>query len=321
MAKDGMTLTIGLIYITLIGLVWTFLYAPFEFCRPIWGCYTRPYFSNPAGIMTLFGALFLVPSFILALIFVTTSYSTTTGKVAFGFGVFGWTFGIIGSIGAFTDYTSMNYVPTLMLIFFLGLIVFGTLVFIRVWKHDDFTRDRIKLIWGIVNLSLMGLVWIFWISWIYWYSPIFMIDNGFFWGGVFFYVPAFILNAVFFAQARGTTSGSVGFGLGVPGWGLCLIGIFWEIRFPYFTDTVSIIFYLIITSLIILSGIILFTRVYKAGGYAPAITEQIRQPTRTVPSMYPAPMPPGPPCPDCNRATRHIVQYNRYYCDYCKKYI
>ncbi|NVM28608.1 MAG: hypothetical protein HWN65_07170 [Candidatus Helarchaeota archaeon] len=321
MAKDGTTLTIGLIYITLIGLVWIFLFARFEYCYPMDGCYNLVYFITTPGLTTLFGALFLVPSFILALIFITTSYSTTTGKVAFGFGVFGWIFGIIGNIDILSYYTNVNYVPTLMLIFFLGLAVFGTIVFVRVWKFDDFARDRVKFIWGIVNLSLMGLVWIFWIGGILWSFPIFIMYNDFFLG-VFFYVPAFILNAVFFAQARGITSGKVGFGLGVPGWVLCLIGIIFEIRFPHFyTDVVSIIFYLIITSLIILSGIILFTRVYKAAEYAPAITEPIRQPTTTIPSVSPARMPPGPPCPDCSRATRHIAQYNRYYCDHCQKYI
>ena len=28
-----------------------------------------------------------------------------------------------------------------------------------------------------------------------------------------------------------------------------------------------------------------------------------------------------PTCPECNKATRFITQYSRYYCDQCKKYV
>lgn len=45
------------------------------------------------------------------------------------------------------------------------------------------------------------------------------------------------------------------------------------------------------------------------------------EPTTSQPFLQPSSQEPGPPCPECDKATRFIAQYNRYYCDYCQKYI
>jgi len=193
---------------------------------------------------------------------------------------------------------------------------------IRRGMGDTLAKDNTTLTLGIIYSILAGLSWIFlflpfrYCTWtcyniIYLGSPGGSITTF----GNLFLIPSSILYIVFIASDEGSTSASVGFGLGVPGWVLGFIGqIIGFIDDPYLiyaSPTILLLFFISLTVL----GSILFARRHLWEETLAPITS-----TPTQPTPPPAGVP-GPPCPHCNGATRYIPEYNRYYCDHCQKYV
>lgn len=143
--------------------------------------------------------------------------------------------------------------------------------------------------------------------------------------GDLFLIPSFILYMVFYCSTEGGTSSAVGFGLGFPGWLFGIIGSlinnninFWSDT--YYTNSVITFFLLIFYILLLIFGSILLARRNR--------WEILAGVSRVAPTRMPGISPivpsigvPGPPCSICNRPTRFITQYNRYYCDSCQKYV
>ena len=169
-------------------------------------------------------------------------------------------------------------------------------------------RDKLLLIYGIINVCLIAVVWIllFMPGWyagfstpipsLYFVTP----GGGINFYGSFFLVPSLILNLVFILSKEGNTSGKVGFGLGVPGWILNLIGSITGILYMFYFTFISPIIILILDIFLIVSGALLFSRCYsdevlatvpnsymQYSSYNSSYTLQDRQL--------------GPPCPLCNR--------------------
>jgi len=186
---------------------------------------------------------------------------------------------------------------------------------------------------GVIYIVLVILQWFFLFMYYEWFGgysyegPFMFSFPGlavFF--GCCFLIPSFILNTIFFASKESTTTGKVGFGLGIPGWFFCFIGGLSGITQGVGTQ-VTALFSFIFTLGLILFGSLLFWRVYKAEGDLYPTTTTYAEPRATPPTFETSSVslrslqPPGPPCPKCDRATRYISEYDRYYCDSCERYV
>lgn len=188
-------------------------------------------------------------------------------------------------------------------------------------------KDGVTIAIGIIYCCIVVLCWIFLFRMDYVSSPIpgvkmyFTTTPGGMFGffGNCFLVPSFILYMVFFSSTEGSTSATVGFWLGLVGWGIGLYGQIgaWATNYNFNSTTVILtIFY----AILIIFGSILYARNDK--WLENATASSTTAPQVSVPSpVYPSNTTPGPPCSLCNRATRFIAQYNRYYCDSCKNYV
>ena len=141
MVKSTPTIVFAVLYIALTGLQWIFLFLPYSFYDFLYDQWTYSIFFifSGGGYLILFGALFLIPSSILFIIFALSTEGTASGKIGYGLGLPGWLLGIAGCIDAFYiiyGYPSLDtlYVPLCSTLFMIGLIIFGSLLFKRVYK-------------------------------------------------------------------------------------------------------------------------------------------------------------------------------------------
>jgi len=186
-------------------------------------------------------------------------------------------------------------------------------------------KDGTTIILGIIYCALAGLNWLFIFlpSCDGWHcGPYIFISFGsstFTFFGILFLIPSFIMYMIFFCSTEGSTSASVGFGLGIPGWVLVMIGSIFNFLFEY----ISFVAIMLLSFAIALTifGSILFTRRHDWEQPLDASSVSPTGPSTTLPTYSPSPTRPGPPCSKCNRATRFIAEYNRYYCDQCQQYV
>ncbi|HUX98469.1 MAG TPA: hypothetical protein VMV49_02830 [Candidatus Deferrimicrobium sp.] len=185
-------------------------------------------------------------------------------------------------------------------------------------------KDGTTIILGIIYCAIVGLCWIFMCFpyYSYFLGPYFVSTPG----GIFAFlgnlvlIPSFIMYMIFFCSTEGSTSASVGFGLGIAGWVLGMTGQILEMLFGYFSSFLVIemlIFYISLT----VFGSILFARRHNWELPLAASRETPSSSPITPPTSPSSPTIPGPPCSKCNRATRFIAEYNRYYCDQCQQYV
>ncbi|MHA1275752.1 MAG: hypothetical protein ACTSRC_19460 [Candidatus Helarchaeota archaeon] len=80
--------------------------------------------------------------------------------------------------------------------------------------------------------------------------------------------------------------------------------------FPSFTRSMYIGFWVLPSIMLLIGGVVGI--VTRSDSYTTSFTSAAHL---TMPSVTP-----GPPCPYCNNAMRFIYQYDRYYCDRCRKY-
>ncbi|MDD1777006.1 MAG: hypothetical protein LUQ65_02480 [Candidatus Helarchaeota archaeon] len=197
-------------------------------------------------------------------------------------------------------------------------------------------KDSVTVVVGIVSLALIIIQWIIQVlPYEYellsvYHSSTYLLNStsGFLmFFGVILLIPSFILDAVFIASTKGSTSGKVGFGLGVGGWAIIVLGNVAVYLAPSHLIITTYIPLLstTLTICLIIFGILLFSRVYK-------IKPRTDQ---DLPSTFTTTRPEGasqskasssddlvgPPCPDCNKATKYMAKYDRYYCPDCKKYL
>ncbi len=322
MGKDSLTITLGAIYDTCIVITWLLLYMPFDYCVGGGSCYSRTYISGGAGMVTYFGLLVLIPSFILMTVFIASSDSTTTWQAGFGIGVFGWLLILSGAVNNLIYYTNIHYLTILMLILPSILIATGVLCFARIWKFKDFTRDQSKFISGLINISLIVVIQLLFNMA---FLNILVIPVILFYFGLIIFIPVFILNTVFFASSESDTSGTVGFIFGIFAWLLCVAGSIMALTSSHpSVDVGAATIGLILTILIVVSGSFLYSRINKVDGYIPEVIRRTRRPSVIRRTSYPAVRTlsnaPGPPCPECHRNTTYIAQYERFYCYNCGKY-
>ena len=177
-------------------------------------------------------------------------------------------------------------------------------------------KDTTTVTFGIIYTVCIGLCWILLFFptcyYIYCYAYVATPGGIFSLVGDLLLVPSLILYLIFFFSDEGHTSASVGFGLGLPGWILGLIGQVFSF-ICYEGEGIAmwlLAFYITLT----VFGSLLFSRRHKwEADVSPT------SPTTTRATL-PSTAVPGPPCPNCNRATRYIPQYSRYFCDSCQKY-
>ena len=120
MVRDSTAVGLGVPYIILIALTWVnagILNLYFMIGLP-W------IYTHPGCLWIIVGCLFLIPVFILTLVFMSNS-DEDTEKVAFGLALPGWFLILIGTmIGLY--YTTSNYVtPALFFVYILPQIVLG----------------------------------------------------------------------------------------------------------------------------------------------------------------------------------------------------
>jgi hypothetical protein len=187
-------------------------------------------------------------------------------------------------------------------------------------------KDKLTVRYGIISAVLIVVIWVFMfiggVSRIYYsgdyhyhYLPYISSPGGLITiFGVLFLIPSFILDLVFFISDDGNSSGKVGFGLGVPGWIICLIGSIYGLSIGYYHRYISPLIILLCVICLVVFNSLLFARCYS---------DEI---LKTLPNVHisnycPATSNLGPPCPLCNRATKYIRRYDRYYCYHCQRYV
>ena len=143
--------------------------------------------------------------------------------------------------------------------------------------------------------------------------------------GSFLLVPSVVLSLVYIFSEQRFTLGRVGIAIGIPGMFLWLAGTLEPlVTFWIYTRFSATILFLITLSMM-LSGNLLFWRTFEIE----EVSEQVvitpyktPPPEHSIPeTQTPRTQTPGPPCSRCNRAARFIPEYNKFYCDHCKKYI
>ena len=77
MAKDKLTVIYGIIYTSLIVVIWIFLFV-IGVCDSYYHDYILFYLMSPGGMFTFLGALFLVPSFIFNMVFFLSDEGNTS---------------------------------------------------------------------------------------------------------------------------------------------------------------------------------------------------------------------------------------------------
>ncbi|NVM27274.1 MAG: hypothetical protein HWN65_00420 [Candidatus Helarchaeota archaeon] len=266
MQMDKKTIYV-IIYAVLTALIWVFLFLPFHHCFAGPVCHDSLYLFSRHILngVTFIGAALILTSLIFLVLYTKTVNNIKTGLIGFGLGVFGWSCTLIGSLEPITnpDLIIMTGIPWGFVIFSLALIVVGILLLKDMCEHVGLTWDQVKNVWGLINLSLLELV--FTLSMIgFFYYPIYLLDiaNPFFVIGTAFFVPTFILNLIFI-MLDGKTSKKVGFYLGITGVSLSYFGVIsFNIMYGY-ASTGGLILYLILISLVTLSGIFVFMKVDK----------------------------------------------------------
>lgn len=135
MAKDRGTIVLGIIYCSIIGICWLLMFSTIYYGNHL---YDLIYLLSPGGRLATFGNCFLIVSFIFYMIFFCSTEGGRSASVGFGLGMPGW---IIGIIGSFINYYSVYYyssipIATILLIFYITLIVLGAILFARrnKWK-------------------------------------------------------------------------------------------------------------------------------------------------------------------------------------------
>lgn len=192
-------------------------------------------------------------------------------------------------------------------------------------------KDGATIALGIIYCVLIGLCWVLLFCPTYIYHPSF--QEGIYIhtiGGIFalignlVLIPSFILYMVFFCSTEGSTSASVGFGLGIPGWALGIFGqilqLLWASEYFHFSNKPITILLLSFYIALVVIGSILLARRHKWEELGVNQPIYDRAPTMDF-SISSSPTAPGPPCSICSGSTRFIAQYNRYYCDTCQKYV
>jgi hypothetical protein len=183
-------------------------------------------------------------------------------------------------------------------------------------------KDAGTITLGVLYTCLVFIIWTIILRYISYYTSFYPAAGGIFIGSLFL-IPSVILYMVFYCSTEGHTSASVGFGLGLPGWIIAVIGIYIGFVTGYINFLDGLIFFFYV--LLIIFGSILFS--YRHSWEEPYYTRSVRpappalsQTPLQPPSQPISQMIPGPPCSKCSRATRYIAQYDRYYCDHCQKY-
>ncbi len=149
-------------------------------------------------------------------------------------------------------------------------------------------KDDATIVLGILYYSVVMTCWSFST-----YGAFIIIGN-------FVLIPSAILYTVFFASTEGGISASVGFGFGIAGWTLGVIGVLINISVGMpnpdipFTDIPFVVLAFYIAAAVL--GTFLFMRRHKW----------------ETPPLF---------CPRCNRTTRYIAKYKKHFCDQCQKYI
>ncbi len=125
MDEDSTKLGLGIPYLILIFLTWL------NAAGHSGGSYYYWVYSNWGGLLAIIGCLFLIPVFILTIIFISTPDNASSESAAFGLAVPAWLLILIGSmIGLY--YTVSSYiVPIFFFIFVCPQIILGCGLFAR----------------------------------------------------------------------------------------------------------------------------------------------------------------------------------------------
>jgi len=126
MANDNTAIGLGIPYIILIVLTWINA----GVLELYFGTSIPWIFTHIGGIWITVGCLFLIPVFILTIIFISTAEDSSE-KVAFGLALPGWFLIIIGTIIGLYYETTNFITPALFFIFVLPQIVLGFGLFAR----------------------------------------------------------------------------------------------------------------------------------------------------------------------------------------------
>lgn len=131
------------------------------------------------------------------------------------------------------------------------------------------TKDKLTVIYGILNVGLIAVIWIFlflpgWVQYgmfdklqLYFSSP----------GGIFSFIggliliPALILNLIYILSEEGDKSGRIAFSLGVAGWSICILGSIMGLLLLNRYKFISPILILIFDGVLICMGIMLYIRI------------------------------------------------------------
>ncbi|MDD1777005.1 MAG: hypothetical protein LUQ65_02475 [Candidatus Helarchaeota archaeon] len=142
-AKDSVTVYIGIVYISLIILQWITQFLPYNYA--IWNPVFLDYvyynsifiLNGSTWVFLILGAVLLIPCFILNIIFIASSQGTKSGKAGFGLGAAAWVYLVIAPLSIYLDPNHLiltPYVPLLSAILTICLIIFGILLFTRAFK-------------------------------------------------------------------------------------------------------------------------------------------------------------------------------------------
>jgi len=146
MERDVKKIIYGIIYISFIVLQWVFLFVfPYTY-GDFSTHYTGIFFDTFPGKIVFFALLSLIPNVILDIIFMGSTKSKTSGRVAFGLGLPEWIVGLVG-FTCFWDAFGIHWGPYPYILDFviigLGIClicqtIFGILLFARSFKAEDY---------------------------------------------------------------------------------------------------------------------------------------------------------------------------------------
>jgi len=137
MAKDSIAVKVGIVSLTLIIIQWIIQFLPYEYNSHS-DYHSSIYLLNStSGFIMFFGVILLIPSFILNAVFIASTKGLTSGKAGFGLGVAGWAILVFGNLAVYLDPGHLiitTYIPLLSTTLTICLIIFGSLLFSRVYK-------------------------------------------------------------------------------------------------------------------------------------------------------------------------------------------
>jgi ribosomal protein L40E len=125
MEQDSAKLGLGIPQLILIFLTWM------NAMSYSGGTYSYWIYSNWGGLLALIGSLFLIPVFILTIIFISTADSSSSASAAFGLSVPAWLLILIGSIVGLYYSVSSYLIPILFFVFICPQIILGCGLFAR----------------------------------------------------------------------------------------------------------------------------------------------------------------------------------------------